>query len=104
VDGGSVLHDHHVIPLRPAEAKLGDGGGALSQQAFLVLGVRPGPGHHLRPVHRAYLRLKSAGDLLDETLGHQPTLGQQRLKRRDPLLDRRHDSRVMALLAHDRSR
>ena len=69
-----------------------------------VRGIRPGPGHDLRPVQGAYLRLVPAGDLLDEALRHQSPLGQQRLKRGDPLLDRRQGGRVMPLLAHAGSR
>jgi hypothetical protein len=104
VHGRGVLHDHHVIAFRAAEAKLGDRCGPVSQQPFLVGGVGPAAGHDLRPVHRADLGLIAACDLLDEPLGHQPPLGQQHLKRRDPLLDRRHRSGVMALPAHDLSR
>ena len=104
MDAGSVLHDHHVIAFRTAEAELGDRSSTVSQQALLVLRIYPGPGHHLRPVHRAYLRLIAAGDLLDEPRGYQPPLGQQRLQRRYTLLNRRGRSRVMASHAHDRSR
>jgi hypothetical protein len=104
VHRGGVLHDHHVIALGSAEAELGDRGGAVSQQPHFVLRISPGPGHDLHPVHRPDLRLIPAGDLLDEPLGHQPSFGQQRLKRRIPLLNRRHRSRVVRAVAHAGSR
>jgi hypothetical protein len=93
-----------VVALGAAEAKLGDRGRAVGQQALFVLRVGPGPGHHPGPVHRADLGFIAVDGLLDEPLGDQSPLGQQRLQRRDPLFHRRHRRRVMCALAHAGSR
>jgi hypothetical protein len=104
VHGGRVLHHHHVVALRATEAEFGDRGRAVGQQALPVLRVGPGPGHHPGPVHRADLGFVAVDGLVDEPLGDQSPLGQQRLKRRDPLFHRRHRRRAMRALAHAGSR
>ena len=74
---GRVLYHDYVAALGAAEAELGDGRGAVLEQALLVVGVGPSPGHDLGPVHRADVVLVGAVHFLDETLGHEAALGQQ---------------------------
>ena len=77
---GRLLDDHDVLALGPLEAQLGDRAGAVGQQPGLVLGVDPGVGHHLGPVHGADVLLV----VLDEPVHHlgvdQAPLDQDRLQ------------------------
>jgi hypothetical protein len=61
-----VLDDHDVLAFGTAEAKLGDGGSALGEQALLVLGVRPGTGDHARAVPRPDVILVGAHDRIEK--------------------------------------
>ena len=79
--GGRVLDHHEVVAFRATEAELGDRGRAVGQQALLVPRVGQARATTLAPFIGPISVV--AVDGVDEPLGDQSLLRQQRLKRRD---------------------
>ena len=100
MDLRGVLDDDHELALGPAEAEFGDRSGAVREEALLIGPVRPGPGHHLRAVHRAEVVLELLHDLVKRFGVDDPLFDKDRFDRGDPRLDRRHLGGVMMASRH----
>ncbi len=87
-----------MLSLGTAEPELGDRRGRVFEQARTVRLVRPRAGDDRRAVHRPEVVLVHLDDRVDGVGGDEPTLDQQRLDRRDALLDVGERSRMMAVV------
>src|SRR5262249_28273688 len=64
-----------------AEAELGDGRGAIGEEALLVDGIDPGARHYLGAVHRPHVLLVRLDNLVHHLGGQEALVDEERLER-----------------------